>query len=257
MTEKMEDYIINSKREYLEDVLMQIFPNEMPEITYFSSILCDDDADDGDIYADIIVRGRSYTVTLGYKVWALQGYDTDYGMFVVKIVPERWVSKNDFRLYLVNPVTAEVDIHLSLQDERRFFCDLSRWPDLSRCRRDYRRGKVPKPISVILEHVRNKYKPEGEKLGKEKKENQLADLLFAWDDVCSEPEVLTIGQCEAESSHEDPYPHGMDWDECDAQLGFGVKKNAAHKKRTSFPADPDKSDEKVSLRKRILAWQSS
>ena len=68
MTEKMEDYIINSKREYLEDVLMQIFPNERPEITYFSSLLSDDDADDGDIYADIIVRGRSYTVTLGFEL---------------------------------------------------------------------------------------------------------------------------------------------------------------------------------------------
>ena len=76
---------------------------------------------------NIKVGKKKYEAALEYWNWKLKDYETRYGMFVLFLDPLS--QDEEKRLFIINPVTAEVDINLSEEEQERFYRDLSVWPE--------------------------------------------------------------------------------------------------------------------------------
>lgn len=117
----------NMQLYYFRDVAAQIFPDQKVNISEFHTTQEDNRCWPLQMNANIKVGKKKYEAAFEYRNWQLKNCETRYGMFVLFLDPLS--QDEEKRLFVINPVTAEVDINLSEEEQERFYRDLSVWPD--------------------------------------------------------------------------------------------------------------------------------
>lgn len=123
-------YLHNMQKTYYLDVVSRIFPGQKVTVSDFQTSKERSRDLSLSMRARLKTGKQMYYGILEYRNWRLVDYDTNYGMFVIDLMPLPEDSDETIVQYIINPITADTNCNLPEEERERFYRDLSVWPDM-------------------------------------------------------------------------------------------------------------------------------